>query len=261
MSTASPLDVIAKVPELPEFARGIPILFEDEGQEDMGESELHMLASHILFWGVKAHLDRRPEFRRHQSYLNLNLYYRAKPPIGNEYWAYVSPDTMVAVPFRKMRAKLKSYRIGRTGPAPVLTVEVLSERSFQEQDLTEKPKIYASIGVSEYLLVDPDRQFLPQKLLLMSLQRNRTWKSHHDADGGITSRLGFRVIVDRDDQLRVVDAATGNPYARPDEAQTEAEARQVEAEARRRAEKRIQELEAELDRLRGTVQERKKNGR
>lgn len=252
MSTASQLDVIAKVPELPDFARGIPLLYEDEGQEDMGESELHMLASHTLFWGVKAHLARRPEFERCQAYLNLNLYYLAKEP--KEHWAYVSPDTMVAVPFRKTRAKLKSYRIGKTGPAPVLTVEVLSERSFQEQDLTDKPKIYAAMGVTEYILVDLDGQFLPQELLLMSLQRDQTWKSEHDSDGGITSRLGFRLIIERDGQLRVVDAATGKPYARPEEAQ-------AEAEARRQAEKRIQQLEAELDRLRGIVRERKKNGR
>jgi Uma2 family endonuclease len=251
MSTAIQLDVIADVPELPEFARGIPILYEDEGQEDMGESELHMLASHILFWGLKAHLARQPKLKRHQAYLNLNLFYRAKEP--KEHWAYVSPDTMVAVPFRK-RAKLKSYWIGKTGPAPVLTAEVLSERSYQEQDLMEKPKIYAELGVAEYVLVDPECQFIGQKVLLMTLQRNRTWKSEHDSDGGITSRLGFRVIIDRDGQIRVTDAATDRPYARPDEAQGE-------AEARRQAEKRIEELEAQLNRLRGTVRERKKNDR
>ena len=87
MSTASQLDVIANVPELPDFARGIPIMYEDEGQEDMGESELHMLASHILFWGLNAHLARTPALRRHQAYLNLNLYYLAKEP--KEHWAYV----------------------------------------------------------------------------------------------------------------------------------------------------------------------------
>jgi Uma2 family endonuclease len=273
MSITHQPDVIAKVPELPNFARGIPILYEDEGQEDMGESELHMLASHSLFWGLNAHLARRPELRRHQAYLNLNLYYLSNEP--KEHWAYVSPDTMVAVPFRKTRAKLKSYRIGKTGPAPVLTVEVLSERSYQEQDLTEKPKIYAAIGVTEYVLVDAEGEFLPQKLLMMRLQTNRTWKSAHDPDGGITSRLGFRLIIDGDGQLRVMDAATGRPYARPQDAQAEAEAReleaearqaeaaarQAEAEARRHAERRIEELEAELDRLRGIVRERKKNGR
>ncbi len=34
----------------------------------------------------------------------------------------------------------------------------------------------------------------------------RTWQDEQDADGGITSRLGFRVVIENDGQLRVIDA-------------------------------------------------------
>jgi hypothetical protein len=82
-------------------------------------------------------------------------------------------------------------------------------------------------------------------LQLKRLRRDRTWKDEQDADGGVTSKLGFRFIIDADGRLRVTDSLTGGPYPRPDEAQ-------AEALARRRAEERVRALEEELARLRGT---------
>src|SRR5207302_8716731 len=114
---------------------------------------------------------------------------------------------------------------------------------YEQRDLNEKVTLYAKLGVAEYVLVDVTGQFLPQRLLLKRLQADGTWRDEQDADGGITSQLGFRLVIDNDGELRVLDAVTGRRYARPDEAEEEAEARrqaeeqrQVEAEARRQAE-------------------------
>ena len=248
--------------DMPVIAIDLPVMYEDEGQEEMGDTEPHTITTDIFYNGLKAHLAPR-RAKRFRVFSNLNLYYH---PIDLK--AYVSPDLMVVETPRLLRSNLRSYRVGATGPAPVLTGEVLSERSYQQQDLHNKPKTYADLGVREYILVDVTGEYLPDKLLLKRLKADKTWKDESDPDGGVTSRLGFRLIIDRDGQLRVVDAKTGKPYARPDEAQAEAEARQIEAaarqaetEARRQAEKRIEELEAELERLRGIVRERKKNGR
>ena len=253
----------ARVSELPEAARGWPILFEDEGQDDVGESEPHTLADQILYNGLKAYFADHARFAKYRVFSNLNLYYDVDEP-----QAFVSPDTMVAVPLRRTAHNLRSYRIGKTGPAPLLTVEVLSDRSWQQQDMQDKPELYAHIGIPEYILVDPEGKFLTHNLLLMRLQPDRTWKSHRDTDEGITSVLGFRLIMDHDGQLRVLDDANGKRYVRPDEAQAEAEARRAEAEARRaeaaarlKAEQRVRELEAELERLRSGLRERKKNDR
>jgi hypothetical protein len=103
-------------------------------------------------------------------------------------------------------------------------------------------------------LIDVTGRFLPERLLLKRLRRNRTWNDEQDADGGITSKLGFRLIIDTDDRLRVVNARTEEPYARPDEAQ-------AEAEARREAEERVQALEEELARLRGATPKDKPKGK
>src|SRR5205823_13686687 len=112
-----------------------------------------------------------------------------------------------------------SYRIGPHTPAPLLASEVLSPRTWQQGDLTRKPMIYSELGVHEYMLADVTGGMLAQRLLLLRRQRDGRWVDEQDEDGGITSRLGFRVMLDADGQLRVIDGRTGKRYARPDEAQ------------------------------------------
>ncbi|MFN4259063.1 MAG: Uma2 family endonuclease [Gemmataceae bacterium] len=215
--------------------KGLPILFEDEDVE-MGESSAHTRTCDILLYGLEFHFADRTDYR---VFGNLNLHYAPNEPA-----AYVSPDLMVVQPDHPLPDDISSYQIGREGPAPVLTVEVLSFRTHQQGDLTNKPILYASLGIEEYILVDVPGAMLTQRLLLLRRQANGKWTDEQDADGGVTSRLGFRVIVDRDGQVRVVDTKSGTHYARPGEAQ-------IEAEARRQAEERIRQLEEELARLRG----------
>src|SRR5262249_16757028 len=144
---------------------------------------------------------------------------------------------------------LRSYRIGRHGPAPLVAIEVLSQRSFQQQDLTNKPIVYHKLGVAEYAIVDVTGAYLPDRLEIWKRGR-RGWSRHRDADGGVTSDLGFRIVIE-DGDVRVVDAKTGYRYLRPDEAEHAADAARRAEAARRQAENRIRELEAEIARLRG----------
>jgi Uma2 family endonuclease len=247
--------VPAKSETMPIIAIDMPVMYEDEGQDEMGESEPHTLADHILSLGITAHLRDRLEYR---VFSNLNVYYHRV-----DHWAYVSPDLMVVRPTEPLPERVSSYRIGVQGPAPALMVEILSRRSFQQQDLTNKPIIYSQLGVAEYILVDATGEFMERRLLLRRLQDDGEWIDEQDADGGVTSRLGFRIVLEEDGQLRVIDSATGKLYIRPAEAQHLLEtermsadaaraAAEVEAEARRRAEERVRSLEAELDRLRRT---------
>jgi Uma2 family endonuclease len=227
--------------DLPVVADDLPVLYEDEGQEEMGESTPHTDADQDLSMALKEHLRNRP---RHRVVSNLNVYYH---PTDRR--AYVSPDIMVVVTEEPLPRDLSSYRIGPGQPAPILVVEILSRRSFQQQDLTNKPDIYSSLGVAEYILVDGTGVFLPEKLLLRRRADPETWADEQDRDGGVTSRLGFRIVIEADGRPRVIDLATGRRYLRPDEAHA---AVQAEAEARRQAEERIRALEAELARLRGS---------
>jgi hypothetical protein len=212
--------------------QNIPILHEDDQEWDMGEANLHALAEHVLRYGIAAHLGDRPRYR---VFSNMNLHYQPRFPR-----VYVSPDVMVVTPLVAEPDELRSYHVDSDGPPPVFVAEVLSEETAEERDLDEKLYIYAMTGIEEYVLVDVAGRFLSQRLVLKRLQPDRKWQDEQDADGGVTSRLGFRVIFDSDGRLRVVDKTTGRKYARPDE-----------------AEARIRALEEELAQLKKSRRKRK----
>jgi Uma2 family endonuclease len=235
----------------PVIAVDMPVLYEDEGQEEMGDARYHSTTQNNLYYALAAHFADRPG---HEVLADMNLYYH---PI--DLWAYVSPDVMVVRPPVPLSPGLTSYRIGESGPAPVLTVEVLSRRTFQQGDLTMKPGLYADLGVSEYLLVDVTGVFLPERLLLKVLDSDKTWINVRDQGMGVESRtFGFAVQIELDGQVRVTNTVTGRPYPRPEEAAEEAQARAAAELALRRESEARQAAEAELARLRALLAEKSK---
>ena len=125
---------------LPVLFDDLPVLFEDKGQDDMGDSWPHLTAFDILYNGLSDHLAASPT---HQVLGDMCLYYHRRHLHSN-----VSPDVMVVTPPARLPRDLSSYRIGRHGPVPVLTVEVLSPRSTQQLDLTTKRRLYYRLGVT-----------------------------------------------------------------------------------------------------------------
>src|SRR5947209_16487104 len=197
---------VTYLPDLPLLAVAMPVLFEDEGQEEMGDSFAHTQAAYTLFAGIQAHLASLQTGYR--VFADLDLFYHPA-----QRWAYVSPDVMVVRPAKPLGPETTSYRVGTDGPPPVLAVEVLSRRSIQQQDLTLKPTLYSQLGVGELLLVDPTGQYLPQKLQLKRLQRDETWADLPPSEGGgVKSLLGFTVLLEPDGQVRVLDGATRRMY-------------------------------------------------
>ena len=61
--------------DLPVIAVDLPVLYEDEGYEEMGESRPHLTALTILLFGIAAHLEIRPGY---QVLGDLNLYYHPR---------------------------------------------------------------------------------------------------------------------------------------------------------------------------------------
>jgi len=228
-----------------------PLVYEDRGYEGMGESRSHSTTEAILVAGLEAH------FRQHMPSAfivkNMNVYYS-----GVDRRSHVSPDVMAVDPPAPLPETLRSYRIGRTGPAPFLTVEVLSEQTCRTGDFGLKPKLYASMGVQEYLIVDVTGEFLPERLLLKKRAGDERWDDEYDTGEGVASSYGFRVMIEDDGQVRISDAMTGREYPRPNEANAIAlerdeflRLRKKDARARAKAEARVRELEAENARLRG----------
>lgn len=123
MATPTVVTPSMGIAALPPILDDIPILYEDEDEGDMGESNEHVDADEIVQVCIGAFLRRRVKGCR--VFSNMNLYYREGPPherTGSP--PYVSPGE-----------RAPSYTIGRDGPAPVTVAEILSKRSAQQHDL------------------------------------------------------------------------------------------------------------------------------
>jgi Uma2 family endonuclease len=90
-------------------------------------------------------------------YANMLLYFREGNPKVR-----VSPDVFVVlgVPFDVMQ---RSYKIWEEQQAPQIVFEITS-RKTQATDLGKKRFVYARLGVSEYYLFDPFREYLDPPL-------------------------------------------------------------------------------------------------
>lgn len=231
----------------PKPQRVLPLLWEDEDYE-MGESYIHVLTDEILHVCLEEFFSNDSTVR---VFSNMNLYYTTPNDPEDKASPYVSPDLMVVRPHTRLPLEVASYRNDVDGPSPLLVAEILSQRSYQQRDLREKMDVYSILGISEYILIDVTGRFLRQKLRLLRLQPDGSWQEFQDSDGGITSRHGFRLVVETDGFLRVIDAATGRKLLRPREG--ESQKRELERQLREKEQafdQRIRELEAELARLR-----------
>ena len=146
---------------------------------------------------------------------------------------------------------VRSWRVGKTGPAPQVVFEFASEETWHN-DLEEKPLKYAQMGVKEYFAYDPNDPPINRP----SARRLWGWRLDKSSgqmrelvvypDGRLWSQhLESYLLPDRE-YLRLYD---GQGVLRLTRAEAEArraeeEARRavIEAEARQAAERRAEVL-------------------
>jgi Uma2 family endonuclease len=166
-------------------------------------------------------------------YDNLNFYQTAN------YKEYpLAPD--IAVIKGVEHRSVRSWRVGKTGPAPQVVFEIASEETW-ENDLEKKPVKYALMGVKEYFAYDPN----DRPLLRGASRRLFGWELDKGGrvmrempmrpDGSIWSKYLESLLVPDTKYLRLYDSA-GQLCLTGEEAEAEArraETRRADAEARR----------------------------
>ncbi len=173
---------------------------------------------------------------------NLLLYYEEGNPSAS-----VAPDVFVVKGVLKRQRR--TYKLWEEGRPPTVVLEITS-RSTRLEDLGNKRALYAMLGVSEYFLYDPLAEYLEPPLQGFLLVNGEYERIGPDADGSLFSRvLGLKLQIEND-RLRLINAATGERLLRPAEAREQARA---ETEARRAAEQRLADVDAELARLQAEV--------
>ncbi len=223
---------------------------ESDGRP-MGESDLHR------DWMMRIFDILRYRYRGQQVYVasDLLVYYEEGVPRH-----FVVPDEFVVLNCEPGRRRV--FKIWAEGKAPDFVLEVTS-RSTRRKDSTFKPQIYHQIGVQEYFLYDPTRDYLTPPLQGFRRQRDQGMLPiGARADGSLTCEtLNLRLALDGLD-LVMLDAGTGQQLLTEAEAErvekeavwaekeAERAAREAERSARELAERQVAQLQAELDRLR-----------
>lgn len=181
-------------------------------------------------------------------YENLNFYqtdyYKEEP---------LAPDIAVikGVIFRRTR----SWRVGKSGPAPQVVFEIASKETWQK-DLQEKPSRYAQMGVQEYFAYDPNDPPLRRK----PASRLRGWRLDPltqqmtemplRPDGTLWSRHLESLLVPDGPYLHLADQygqrRLTKAEAEEQRAEAEAAARQAEAIRAEAAERRAEALAERL---------------
>ena len=141
----------------------------------------------------------------------------------------------------------RSYRIDEWGVPPSFVMEVASE-STAARDLGVKRDIYARMGAREYWRLDRYREYYGEMLVGERLVDGEyvRLELHTEPDGAVWSRSEvldvdfFCRVEDGIGRFSLRDSATGEWLNNPSE----------EVAARKAAESRAEELEAEVQRLR-----------
>ncbi|MGH7194337.1 MAG: Uma2 family endonuclease, partial [Candidatus Saccharimonadales bacterium] len=160
---------------------------------------------------------------------------------------------------------------------PTVMFEITSSGT-RRNDQVSKPRVYAKLGVPEYFIFDPEREYLSPPLQGFRLKGKRYVPVEPDHQGRLISDHLAMAVVAEGYIPRLIDLKTGTPLPTMKEqaalaANAERAARNAEratrqargqikkaeraAEAERR---RVAELEAELAQLRA-LQKRRRNGK
>jgi len=236
------------------------VFYPESDGKPMAETEVHIDALIYLREELKDYFRESP-----QVYVagNMLLYYEEGNPA-----ACVAPDVFVVKGVAKHERC--TYKLWEEDQPPTVVFEITS-RGTRLEDLGTKRALYAMLGVQEYFLYDPLGEYLRPPLQGFRLEGGEYQRlSSKGRDCFASDALGLDLQLE-EGRLQVVQPATGERLLTPAEAQAarraaearanqEAMARQVaearanqEATARQVAETRAAQAEAELEQLRAEL--------
>ncbi len=205
------------------------VYYPETDGEPMAETDLHRDLMAELIAELETYFEHAPDV-----YVsgNLLIYYVQGNPKKR-----VAPDVFVVrgVPKHKRRI----YKLWEEGHAPSCVIEV-SSRGTILNDANKKATLYASWGVQEYFLYDPEYDWLPEGLAAHRLV-DGVYEDIEIKDGVAHSEVLGLDVVDTGETLRLRDPHTVRFL--PTRQEAEAARRQAEA-ARQQAEAARQQAEA-----------------
>lgn len=202
----------------PTIVRKRKIEYPESDGKPMAETDLHR---EIMFFLIHT-LQRF--FKDSIAYIsgNLLIYYVEGDPYKS-----VAPDCFVA--FGVPNRQHNTYKTWEEGKFPDVVFEVTSKKTRRE-DFTIKQPLYARLGVKEYYIYDPTRDYLKPPLQAFELINNQLqpMKPHKvngvlNAPVYLSKLLGLRLSLDEWGRLELFDVESGEQLLSDEEARIKAE--------------------------------------
>ncbi len=222
------------------------IIYPESDGKPIAETDLHIDAIYRMRQMLKAYFAENPDV-----YVsgNIMMYYVKGSPQQS-----VSPDILVSFGIGKKQRR--TYKVWEEGKPPDFVLEFSSKSTYQN-DLDDKMKLYARIGISEYFLYDAERCYLPSSLMAFRLVDGEYVEIPQRPDGGFFSEtlgLTFHLL---DDSFGIHDPDTEKWLQSAEERAEEADERAEKAgeraekagEKAEEADERAEKAEAEIARL------------
>ena len=171
--------------------------YPDSDGRFMGDTDYHTISM------IQIREDLQDFFASADVYVasDLMMYYEEGNPIARK-----EPDILVAKGVGKH--KRRSYRFWEEKKKPRVLFEVASKRTWRV-DIGEKRWLYATLGIKEYFLYDPEAKYLDPPLQGFRLVNGKSVPIKPNADGSLTSKeLGLRMIIEGD-ILRFINNKSG----------------------------------------------------
>jgi Uma2 family endonuclease len=173
------------------------VSYPESDGKPIGETDWHRRAIVRLIELI----ERRYSGQRVYVSGDLLLYYEQGNPKK-----YVVPDVFVVKDLLPKDRRV--YKLWLERKPPNVVIEVTS-RKTKKKDQTEKPPLYAKLGVKELFLFDPDADYLDPPLQGYRLGKSGYRPIAPDAEGRLLSKeLGIRLRFE-ESGLQLYDAETG----------------------------------------------------
>lgn len=172
------------------------ISYPAELEDEMGETAFHYLLNSSLLHLLRTFFASRNDVT---VAANMMIYYDEGKP---KRW--LAPDVFVC--FGAENRLRRTYKIWEEKFFPQVIFEIASDGTF-ENDLGGKRLDYARLGVEEYYLLDPEREYLPSPLMAFRRENGRLL-SVNTENNRVHSPLLNLEIVDTGKSFRLFNPQT-----------------------------------------------------
>jgi Uma2 family endonuclease len=199
--------------------------------EPMAETDKHRDLLLETVEGLKRYYSEEPEV-----YVTGNLLFYYVEGVAEE---CIAPDIMVC--FGVPKGDRRIYKLWEENVIPSLIIELASHSTFKK-DRTEKRELYESLGVKEYFIYNPEYPKTLPSMIGYRLSHGE-YEVLRIENGRVSSQVLGLVLVDTGSTLRLYNPQTEKFL--PNFAELAS------------AEKRAQNAEAEIERLKAEIAELK----